>query len=147
LLTTEKVLVKSRCLCTPCANQVDYLGLNKKEEEIIIGIKTKTGKIIRRKLSFVKKAAFILEIFSYVNYAPIKINKNKIEWELFVKAVKIRNRITHPASVSDLLITGTDLQTCKTAFKNYQNIFVHTFSSSTKALKESAEGLSKFLKD
>jgi hypothetical protein len=131
--TWRRLYAKSLCSATEAqlsfleahiklTGETDYLGISEEDEQILYGT-SKKGKT-HRKLSFTERTVFLMNTFSYVNYSTVKVDKGSKDWSEFTLLVKIRNRITHPQTFSDINITEQEIQTCERAFNRFQDALV-----------------------
>jgi hypothetical protein len=61
------------------------------------------------KLSALKRAFHALDLFTNTSGAESPLQRHSTEWVSLDRLIKIRNRITHPKSTDDLLVTDDDL--------------------------------------
>ncbi len=55
---------------------------------------------------------------------PIKFKRNNAGWDAMTKAIKIRDRITHPKKPSDLVISDSDMKIFKRAVEWFATAMV-----------------------
>jgi hypothetical protein len=77
---------------------------------------------------------YALEEFAYWNWADYKIDRKPDGWFNLCKAIRIRNRITHPKSPTDLHISDPELSVLHNATENFKHFVAETFHSSGAAL-------------
>lgn len=94
-----------------------------------------------KRLSLKKNIKFVFEKFAYSNWIlDYEFSPNKNDWNTFMNAISIRNRVTHPKSTKDLRVKITDV---KILIKTYE-WFYTTFK---KAHYSAARELTKMLID
>jgi hypothetical protein len=66
--------------------------------------------IRRAKISLEVNLRFAFKLFAKSGYVSSELDVSGSEWQTFRRAIKIRDRITHPKSVSDLNISDDDFK-------------------------------------
>lgn len=56
---------------------------------------------------------FTFNVFNWISGSKIDPGVGTRSWDAFMRAVAIRNRITHPKSADDMIIADSEIQTCK----------------------------------
>jgi hypothetical protein len=64
----------------------------------------------RAKISLEVNLRFAFRLFAKSGYLTSDLDVSGSEWQVFRRAIKIRDRITHPKSVSDLNISDDDFK-------------------------------------
>lgn len=97
---------------------------------------TTDGKEIRRPffLPTLDNLTYALEKFAYWNWSDYRIDKKSAEWSNLCEASRIRNRITHPKSSTDLFISDKELSILHRATEDFKNLVAETFKNSAFAL-------------
>lgn len=126
----------------------DYLPLSeterKKLDEYYIEKSTNGKELIKVfRLSFLNNIIFTIELFAYANYVSMKVNKKSAGWKLLKESVKIRNRITHPKSSSDINLKKSELNKVYRAHKWFIDMTINLHFNSYKALMAQVNGLKK----
>ncbi|XSG76760.1 hypothetical protein ACP8Y2_07080 [Herpetosiphon llansteffanensis] len=72
----------------------------------------KDGKVFsdQRFIKLEYNILFSIKWYSYVYNIDYSIDKGVKEWEIFKKSISIRNRITHPKSIEDIIISDNDIK-------------------------------------
>lgn len=86
---------------------------------------------------------FALETFAWTQDCEPKINRNSEGWKNLEYAVKIRNRITHPKSKQDLIISADDLKLLDKISRWHTRQVIEIFDFIAKSLKDMARMLMK----
>ena len=68
-----------------------------------------------------KNIKFAFRTFAKATDIPFKLDLETAGWRAFQKATEVRNRITHPKSISDLSISDTEIDTVHNGFVWYLN--------------------------
>jgi hypothetical protein len=113
-----------------CIAKHYHFELSEYDQEMLIGYKINDEGIIKTgHPPCAKNVKFTLEIASRIfNSNPIVFDKN---WDAFLKTIRIRNRLTHPKSVSDLSISQEEYAIASDAFSWFQKrLFEITVASS-----------------
>lgn len=106
------------------------------------------GKVTKRKI-YLKSE----KNFKFAFYTAAKLTKgfnldvSGIGWKSFTDAVKIRNRVTHPKSISDFSILKKELLTVNRAFKWILATYDEYIDGRVKYLKWTKEGLTELAKE
>jgi hypothetical protein len=91
------------------------------------------------KLSALKRAFHALDLFTNTSGAESPLQRHSIEWISLDRLIKIRNRITHPKSTEDLLVTDVD----HAAVERAVDVLFYLISES---LKRNSRALTKRLR-
>ncbi len=88
---------------------------------------------------------FEMTFFMYADMwgSNFRIRKNTKGWDLFLEAIRIRKRVTHPKRLRDLDITNGDLEALHKALHWFMRNHVSLLESSVKATKEMLKGMSR----
>jgi hypothetical protein len=81
----------------------------------------------RTQIKFLRTADnFQFGIRSFCKAAKIdyEIPKARIEWQAFLQSIKVRNRITHPKNLSELLVSDTDIQKLQDTIELFKEILM-----------------------
>jgi len=70
-----------------------------------------------------------------VSNTTFKIEKNSKEWSSFNEALKIRDRLTHPKSTNDLIISDVELEAVEKTFMWYFASIIAILNSAKKSLE------------
>ena len=74
--------------------------------------------------SITNSLKFILNIYDRVSEANLPIDRQSNDWQKFMKAIMIRNRITHPKKPIDMIISDEDLHLISLASIWWIDIFL-----------------------
>jgi len=93
--------------------------------------KVEDGKETRRPffLPTLDNLTYALEEFAYWNGADYKIDKTSEKWSNLCKSSSIRNRITHPKSLTDLYLSDSELSVLHNATQDFKNLVAEGFHS------------------
>lgn len=128
--------------------KVDDLPLSdddqKKLDEFFVR-QSENGKPIKKVFypPFPENVAFTLDLYAYSNYVFSRIDKQSEEWQCLLKSSKIRNRITHPKTPSDLILTPDDIRMVHQTELWFQKAVISLLEASVKALRGQLKGLRK----
>lgn len=105
------------------------LSLTDKERRVLKGEFLKRDqsgqvKTVDAFLSISQGIRVTFSFYAYMNYVDYTIDEESEGWESLIKAVKIRNRITHPKKHEDLEISDEELKRIDSA----GNWFIHTMA-------------------
>lgn len=105
------------------------------------------GKVRKRKI-FLKTANNLRFAFNVSAKLTLDFNLDASGkgWESYKKAVKIRNRITHPKNISDLNISKEEMSTVREAFMWFIDTFDEYYLSRVKYSEWMAKNLEKLKK-
>lgn len=66
--------------------------------------------------NFASNLQFAFKVYTRVTGSDFKLDVESIQWKKFKKAIKIRNRITHPKNLSDMKISKDDFRKATNAY-------------------------------
>jgi hypothetical protein len=89
----------------------------------------------KSKLRTKDNLCFTLKTFAHVSNTTFKIEKNSKEWSSFNEALKIRDRLTHPKSTNDLIISDVELEAVEKTFMWYFASIIAILNSAKKSLE------------
>jgi hypothetical protein len=89
----------------------------------------------KSKLRTKDNLCFTLKTFAHVSNTMFKIEKNSKEWSSFNEALKIRDRLTHPKSTNDLIISDVELEAVEKTFMWYFASIIAILNSAKKSLE------------
>jgi len=69
---------------------------------------------------------FVLKVFAKDTIPDLDIRKDTAGWTIFKNAFQIRNRVTHPQTETDLLISNKDVGCVQRAFLWYRKVLMQT---------------------
>lgn len=103
-----------------CVKELEFAELYSRERKDIptlVALKETVFEInskgeVSEKTKFVKTAnnlRFIANCFKKIFGKELELNIGTSQWDNFTKAIKVRNRITHPKETTDLQITEEEL--------------------------------------
>jgi hypothetical protein len=99
--------------------------------------------VTKSKLRTANNLLFSLKIFARAFRVTYEIDKSSGEWNSFRDALKIRDRITHPKSFDDLIISDEEAETIrKTAnwyIKSFNEVFILCNDSARELLQAEAQ--------
>jgi len=78
---------------------------------------------------------------------PTSIDFSGAGWQNFTAAIEIRNRITHPKSLDDLMLTDSDLRSCNDALHWFLEASTHLMEATVLAARNHVEGVREVLID
>jgi hypothetical protein len=84
---------------------------------------------------------FTFKIFNRISGSKIDPGVGTRSWDAFMRAVAIRNRITHPKSASDMIIADSEIQTCKEVLSWFNRMVAASIEELVEASKRGAKGL------
>ncbi|MEY4531936.1 MAG: hypothetical protein RLZZ156_2659 [Deinococcota bacterium] len=96
---------------------------------------------IQKKSKFLRLESniqFTIKICNRLFHTSVDLQTGTIEWQSFLKTIKVRNRITHPKNAIDLQISDDELETCKRTsswFNQKIYDFVNTLRENSKISK------------
>jgi hypothetical protein len=77
--------------------------------------------------------------FDPVHYQPI--DRRAAGWSDLVAAVKTRNRITHPTSLTGIQLSGEDIRRVDSAAKWFHELVIELFLVASRCLDKQVEGM------
>jgi len=89
----------------------------------------------KSKLRTKENLCFTLKTFARVCNSPYEVDRNSEEWGSFNEALRIRDRLTHPKSSDDLMISDTELKTVQKTFKWYFACIIDILNISQSSLE------------
>ena len=104
-------------------------------------------KLLKARLGALESAYCALDLSTSCAGAITPLQRDTQEWLVLKKAIRIRNRITHPRSTEDLNISIMDLQHLRVTEKVMLGLVVKALTVSAKALKESAQAIRRKAKE
>lgn len=81
------------------------------------------------------------DLFADTAGATTPLKKDSKEWEILQRAIRIRNRITHPASAKDVTIADSDLAEVRAARELILELIGTVLVESGEALLQRADGI------
>jgi len=97
----------------------------------------------KSKLRTKDNVCFTLKTFARVSNATYEIERNSKEWSSFNEALIIRDRLTHPKSSNDLMISDDELEALKKTFRWYFSCMIDLLNSVTNSLEALLENDAK----
>ncbi len=76
-----------------------------------------------------------------------QINFGGGEWSLFQEAIEVRNRLTHPKDLSDLILSEEQTVTCTNAFYWFLEETTHSIEAATRAARSYIDSIEHELSD
>jgi len=103
-----------------CVKELEFAELysrEKKDIRTLVALKETVFEItskgdVSEKVKFVQTSSnlrFMAKCFQYIFGKQLELNVGSSKWDSFIKAIKVRNRITHPKTSTDLQISDDDL--------------------------------------
>lgn len=90
-----------------------------------------------------KNIRFAFQVYAQIYGLDFQLDCSDHRWDAFKKAVKIRNRVTHPKRLSDLTITDADMQTLDDALVWYAKNDIQLRLLESAALEEENKRLNQ----
>ena len=93
-------------------SKYDGWTLDEEDEELLSEQRKpqNNGKIAPRFLPTIRNLEYAIDSYSLLSWAKYKLDKTTRGWEAFIRAMAIRNRITHPKNWRSLDITDSELE-------------------------------------
>jgi hypothetical protein len=104
--------------------------LNEREYRIQNGVAEET----KAKISLRTNLQFAFEMFRKASRSAFSLQTNGHQWECFLKAIKIRDRLTHPKTVQDLIVTDAEMSVITKAFTWHITQTSKSFIAATAAM-------------
>jgi hypothetical protein len=89
---------------------------------------------LEARLSALKRGFHALDLFTNTSGAESPLQPDSAEWVSLDCLIKIRNRITHPKRVDDLLLTDDDLAVVERGSDVMHYLFLQSFKRCSRAL-------------
>ena len=89
----------------------------------------------KSKLRTKENLCFTVRTLSRVCNSSYEVDRNSEEWVSFNEASRIRDRLTHPKSSDDLIISDTELTTVQNTFKWYFSCIIDLINISKGSLE------------
>ena len=89
----------------------------------------------KSKLRTKENLCFTVKTFARVCNSSYQVDRNSEEWASFNEALRIRDRLTHPKSSDDLIISDTELKTVQKTFKWYFACIINLINISKGSLE------------
>jgi len=99
--------------------------------------------VLRKRLGALEGAFHAFDLYTNVAGATTPLERESQEWLILKKAIKIRNRITHPESADDLELSAQDMIHLKATAKVLFDLICTCHEDTGKALKKRGELLLK----
>jgi len=74
-------------------------------------------------LGTAEKTTFLFDLLNFANFVFESVEKSSKEWDDFLLAIRIRNRITHPKSFRDMHISKNELEVVFSSYNWFQSTF------------------------
>lgn len=88
-----------------------------------------------------KNIRFIFKTYGKCYNTKLELEDDSIGWKYFVELVDKRNRITHPKTEQDLIITDKDIMKCRLVVSWFSEQFTNSINETTKTIKNEIEVL------
>lgn len=103
-----------------CIKRLALSGYRESEKSIKEKAKTEYEKLSSKKLSVENNIKYSFRLFSKIHSShTYEIKPGNKEWDNFIKAIKIRHRITHPRTKKDFYVTRNNVEDVETAYNSF----------------------------
>ncbi|KAF0140859.1 MAG: hypothetical protein FD122_2032 [Stygiobacter sp.] len=107
----------------------------------------KSGDIIEspKYLELKKNIRFVFRTYGKCYGTQLELDVSGTDWKNFTELVEVRNRITHPKTKNDIIITDDEINKSKLLFGWFSKQHINSVTVTTDALKNKIEILKKQL--